>query len=177
LDIGGKKREFVNDSFIYVSEGMGEIMNNIELRKKVHAAMYSLIKKNGVASPVEVLLEIGVLTKEKYEDWRFGRVAYLERVCQINLSKLSTINHEICVFARKNDLKPSWTDYRKHGKGARNRLRFSKSGDEKIERHYATQYISQRTAEEAKKRRESRESEENPILEYTDNRLYDDGNS
>ena len=50
-------------------------MNNGELKAKVHSAMYSLIKKNGVASPVEVLIEIGVLSKEKYEDWRFGRYA------------------------------------------------------------------------------------------------------
>ena len=43
-------------------------MNNHELKQKVHSAMYTLIKKNGVVSPVEVLMEIGVLTKEKYED-------------------------------------------------------------------------------------------------------------
>ena len=91
-------------------------MNNIELRKKVHSAMYALVKKNGVASPVEVLIEIGVLSKENYENWRRGRVPYLERVCQINLSKLSTINKEIRAFAQKNGLKPSFTDYRKWGK-------------------------------------------------------------
>ena len=128
-------------------------MNNIELKKRVHSAMYSLIKKNGIASPVEVLIEMGVLTKEKYEDWRRGRVSYLERVCQINLGKLSTINHEIRVFARKNNLKPSWSDYRKWGKGNHIRLRFSKSGDEQIEKLYATHYVSPRKTEEAQERR------------------------
>jgi hypothetical protein len=132
-------------------------MNNAELRKKVHAAMHSLVQKNGFASPVEVLIEIGVLSKEKYEDWRFGRVSYLERVCQINLGKLSTINHEIRIFARKNNLKASWTFYKQWGqnkKGKTIKLRFSKSGDENIERQYATHYISQRVTEEAAKRRE-----------------------
>jgi hypothetical protein len=127
------------------TEGERIIMNNIELRKKVHSAMYTLIKSKGVASPVEVLLEIGVLSKEDCEKWRFGKVDYLERVCKINLSKLSTINHEIRVFARKNDLKPSWTYYKRWGcKGKKIKLRFSKSGDEQIEKLYATHYVSQR---------------------------------
>ena len=120
-------------------------MNNKELHNKVHSAMYSLIKQKGIASPVEVLIEIGVLSKEDCEKWRFGKVDYLERVCKINLSKLSTINHEIRVFARKNDLKPSWTYYKRWGcKGKKIKLRFSKSGDEQIERLYATHYVSQR---------------------------------
>jgi hypothetical protein len=70
-------------------------------------------------------------------------------VCRVNLNKLSAINHEIRAFARKNDLKPSWTDYRKFGKGDRIRLRFSKSGEESIESLYATHYISRQKVEEA----------------------------
>ena len=127
-------------------------MNNKELHDKVHSALYSLIKSKGVAAPVDVLMAIGVLSKEKYEDWRCGRIPYLERVCQINLSKLSTINHEVRVFARKNDFKASWSDYRKWGKGNRIRLRFSKSGGEQIERLYATHYVSQEKVEDAKER-------------------------
>ena len=120
-------------------------MNNAELRAKVHSAMYTLVKEKGVASPVEVLIAVGVLSKEDCERWRFGKVDYLERVCKINLSKLSSINHEIRVFARKNDLKPSWTYYKRWGcKGKKIKLRFSKSGDEQIERLYATHYVSQR---------------------------------
>ena len=120
-------------------------MNNKELHQKVNSAMYSLIKQKGIASPVEVLIEMGVLSKEDCERWRFGKIDYLERVCKINLSKLSTINHEIRVFARKNDLKASWTFYKRWGcKGKKIKLRFSKSGDEQIERSYATHYVSQR---------------------------------
>jgi len=129
-------------------------MNNVELRKKVHSAMYSLIKTNGVASPVGVLMAIGALSKEKYEDWRRGKVPYLERVCQINLGKLSTVNHEIRAFARKSNLKASWSDYRSWNKDnhKRIRLRFSKSGDEQIERLYATHYVSQQKVADALER-------------------------
>ena len=129
-------------------------MNNEELRKKVHSAMYELIKEKGFASPAEVLIAIGVLPKDKYENWRFGKVPYLEMVCQVNLSKLSTINHEIRAYAQKNNLKPSWSDYRTWGKGRGRgvRLRFSKNGGEQIERLYATHYVSPHKVSEAQDR-------------------------
>ena len=122
--------------------------------------MYSLVKEKGVASPAEVLMAIGVLSKGDYENWRFGRVSYLERVCRINLNKLATVNHEIRVFARKNNLKPSWSDYRKWGKGHSIRLRFSKNGGEQIERLYATHYVSQGKAQEAGERRDFRKKKD-----------------
>ncbi len=110
---------------------------------KVDSAMYTLIRDKGVASPAEVLIAVSVLSKADYENWRFGRVDYLERVCKVNLRKLSVINREIRAYATRNSLKPSWTDYRKWGKGENIRLRFSKSGDSNIERMYATHYVSQ----------------------------------
>jgi len=46
----------------------------------------------------------------------------------------------------KNNLKSSVSDYRKWGKGNRIQLRFSKSGDRNIEKHYATHYSSKQSA-------------------------------
>jgi len=128
-------------------------MNDHDLQVKVHSAMHTLIKEKDVASPVEIIIAIGVLTKEDYERWRFGKVDYLERVCKVNLRKLSFINHEIRSYAQKHVLKPSWTDYRQWGKGKNARLRFSKSGDENVERLYATHYNNNQKVEEAKARR------------------------
>jgi len=42
-------------------------------------------------------------------------------------------------------LKPSWTGYSSWGKGRKIRLRFSKSGDENIERAYATHFVTKKT--------------------------------
>ena len=120
-------------------------MNNIELQTKVRSAMYTLIKEKGVAAPAEVLIAIGILSKEDYKNWRFGRVPHLEKVCKVNLGKLSTINREIRAYAKNANLKPSWTDYRKWGvknrQAPKPKLRFSKSGDERVEQQYATHYI------------------------------------
>ena len=128
-----------------------------QLQVKVHSAMYTLIKDKGVASPAEVLIAIGALSKEDYERCRRGGVDFLERVCKINLRKLSLVNREIWAYARKYNLKPSWLDYRRWkaktgGKDASHIfLRFSKSGDEHIERQYATHYV--RTADDRGRQR------------------------
>ena len=45
-----------------------------QLQVKVHSAMYTLIKEKGVASPTEVLIAIGALSKGDYERWRRGQV-------------------------------------------------------------------------------------------------------
>jgi len=139
-------------------------MNDKELHNKVNAASFKLMKTIGVISPVEVLMEIGVLSKTDYENWRNGRVPYLEKVCKINLRKLSKINREIRVFAKKNNLKESWTFYkqwgRKNKKGSNGKnapaikLQFSKSGNEDVERQYAMHYVSAKTLDENKAQRE-----------------------
>ena len=124
-------------------------MNDGELRSKIHSSIYALVKNKGVVSPVDVLMSIGVLSKADYENWRNGRVEYLERVCKINLKKLQFVNREIQTYARQHNLKPSWTDYRRWGKGESTRLAFSKSSDEQIERLYATHYVGQRMHDES----------------------------
>jgi hypothetical protein len=140
--------------------------NDTDLQAKVHSAMYNHVKEKGAATPVEVLISVGALSKEDYESWRRGEVLFLERVCKVNLRKLSFIMHEIRVYARKHDLKASWAFYKKWktnkegNSGTTVKLRFSKSGDENIEKQYATHYVSQQTVPEAKERRETKKIKE-----------------
>ena len=137
-----------------------------KLQASVHSAMYTLVKEQGVASPAEVLIAIGALSKDDYERWRHGKIEFLERACKINLRKLSLVNREIRAYARKHDLKPSWTfpnrwgKKRKDSNGKTIKLRFSKSGDENIERQYSTHYVSQQKAAEAKERRQAKKAKE-----------------
>ena len=83
----------------------------------------------------------GVLSKEDYESWCLGKVDYLERVCKVNLHKLSGIMKTIQEYTKKNDLKASWTYYRQYACKTKRRLRFSKSGNESLEKEYATHYL------------------------------------
>ena len=133
-------------------------MNDKELIGKVHSAVYHQCQRRGYAAPVDVLMEIGVLPKQKYEDWRFGRVDYLERVCMVNLRKLSFIMRQLRVYAQKTGIKPSFCYYTqwcvkdKHGQGHKPviLLRFSKSGDLEIEKWYATHFVDSKKAAELK---------------------------
>ena len=45
-------------------------MNDGEIIGKVHSSMYTRLKNQGVVAPYEVLMDIGVLSKEKYEGKR-----------------------------------------------------------------------------------------------------------
>lgn len=134
-------------------------MNEKELVGKVHSAVYHQCQKRGYAAPVDVLMDIGVLPKDKYEDWRFGRVPYLEQVCNINLHKLSFIMGQIRSYAKKSGYKPSFTYYKRWGVKKKNGvrqtvpLRFSKSGAPEIERVYATHYVDEKQISRIKEKR------------------------
>ena len=108
---------------------------------QIHNSIYQNIQKKGFVAPIDVLLDIGVLFKEDYENWRFGRVSYLEKVCQVNLRKLSVIMKEIRKYAINNNLESSYTFYRQWGCKKKIQLRFSKSYDEGIERNYSTHFL------------------------------------
>ncbi len=116
-------------------------MNKKNIKGQIHNAMYQNIRKKGYVAPVDVLMDIGVLSKQDYENWRFGKVTFLEKVCKGNLRKLSQILREMRLYSVQNNLKPSWTFYHRWGKNKSRKLRFSKSNDEKIEYHYATHFV------------------------------------
>ncbi len=116
-------------------------MNNVDLEKKVKSLVHLNRYEKGLVCAVDILLELNYLTKKDYENWRFGRVNYLEKVCNTNLSKLTLINKLIRKYSTELGLKSSWTGYNQFGKGVKRRLRFSKSGDKTIEDRYSTHYI------------------------------------
>jgi len=110
--------------------------------KKVTAAVHELLKGGFVVVPADVLIQMGYLTKEDYEDWRFGRVPYLERVLGCNLSKVNRILRILRLHAEDLGLRPSPTVYKTWGKGRKIFLRFSRSGVTWMEILYSTHYVS-----------------------------------
>ena len=115
-----------------------------EMLAGVRAAIAIVLRQKGYVSVLDVLVEMKRLTPAHLEDWRFGRVPYLERVIEGNLSKLSLIGREVRNVAQAQGLTPSVTFHRRWGKGPKRALRFSKSGDPSVELAYATQWVSER---------------------------------
>ena len=148
-------------------------MNNIELTKKVRSAMYCQCRRRGYAAPVDVLMKIGVLSKSEYEDWRFGRIPYLESVCHINLHKLSFIMHQMRVYAKNNGLRPSFCCYKQWGVKKKNgqgrkpviQLRFSKSHNPEVEKWYSTHFVDAKRIKELKSAKESKTVESAEVTE------------
>lgn len=66
---------------------------------------------------------------------------YLERVVNGNLSRLSRLLRILRFHAHDLDLEPSWTAYMRAGRGPRLQLRFTKTGDAKLEEAYATHFV------------------------------------
>jgi hypothetical protein len=116
-------------------------MNNADLEKEVKRLVHLNRYEKGYVCPVDILMQLDYLSKNDYENWRFGRADYLEKVCKINLRKLTLINKLIRKHSKDLGLKESWTAYNKFGKGVKKRLRFSKSGKQTIENAYSTHYI------------------------------------
>ena len=58
-------------------------MNDQQLIKKVNEVAENQRQQRGYIAPVDVLMEIGVLTEQNYEAWRFGKVSYLEKALDI----------------------------------------------------------------------------------------------
>jgi hypothetical protein len=115
----------------------------------VARSVAQILQTKPVVAPVDVLLTMQRITKQQYEDWRFGRIAYLERVCAGNLEKLSRILRLLDRHARGIGLKPSPSVYCKWGKrGKRTVLRFSKSGDPNLEAAYSRHYVAHSRGQE-----------------------------
>jgi len=112
-----------------------------DLIRKLNEASSELLREKGYISFVDVLIKTGKLKQEDYEDWRFGRIPYLEKVITVNLAKVSHMLRTLQENAKHGGLKPGKTAYMSWGKGPKRPLRFSKSGDPNIEQAYATHFI------------------------------------
>jgi len=108
---------------------------------RIEQAVVELLRTGNVVAPIDVIIGLGLLRREQLDDWRRGRVLYLERVIDCNLTRLSRLLRILRFHAHDLNLKPSVTVYVRHGKGPKQRLRFSKTGDAKLDQAYSTHFV------------------------------------
>jgi hypothetical protein len=111
------------------------------LYPRIARAVAAILTEGKVVAPVDVLVRMDLLAPADLESWRFGRVPYLEKVIQGNLTRLGRLLRILRMHAHDLNLKPSFTAYIRWGKGPKQRLRFSKTGDPRVEEAYATHLI------------------------------------
>src|SRR5664279_1705273 len=113
---------------------------------RVVRAVARILARSDIAAPVDVLIEMGNLSKKNLEAWRAGRVPYLERVFEGSLSKANRILRIIGFHVHDLNMVPSHATYRANS-GRHAALRFSKSGVKNIEDAYSRHYKWNQSAE------------------------------
>ena len=98
------------------------------------------LRSRNFITPVAVFISMGLLERRDVENWRAGRIPYLEQAVQCNLSKASRILRILRFHAHDLNLKPSMTVYKRKTAGGKMPLRFSKSGEKNIEA-YARHFV------------------------------------
>lgn len=131
--------------------------NEKRLEQRVVGVAEAALAEREFVTPIDVLVGLGWLAPRRVEEWRQGRVGYLEAVVEAGLGKISTAMRLFRRWARGRGLKPSETGYVARSRGRRP-LRFSKSGDPEIERAYRTHWVSPELSERKRARLAERQS-------------------
>ena len=132
-------------------------MNRQQLQAKLGTESTELFREKGHVAFVDVFIKLGYLDPKDYENWRMNRVSDLEHVITANLNKINFIMKTVRKNCRNGGCPKSWTGYKSWGKGQKVWLRFSKSGEESIERAYATHFLK---PEKMKTRKQNKASED-----------------
>ncbi len=101
----------------------------------------SILGRGDCVSPIEVFIEMGLLSVESVAEWRTGRLPFLERGIKCNLSAASRILRLLRMHAHDLNLRPSGPVYVRRTRGGKLRLRFTKSGALKVEEAYACHFV------------------------------------
>jgi hypothetical protein len=105
------------------------------------AAVDAELKSKNFVAPLEVFVSMGLLEQREIDQWRRGRIPYLEKVVKCNLAQASRILRILRLHAHDLNLKPSMTVYRRKTAGGKIPLRFSKSGESNIEEAYSRHFV------------------------------------
>ena len=103
---------------------------------RIVSAVERILARGREVRPIDLFIEMGLLTRAAAEDWRAGRTPYLERVIHCNLAKAGRILRILRLHARDLGLAPAVVPYRHK----RKRLRFSNTGKAGVEEAYARHY-------------------------------------
>jgi hypothetical protein len=134
-----------------------------DIEARVREVAERTLAEQRYVRPVDMLLGLGWLAPTHLDEWRQGRVPYLEQVTQANLSKISAAMAEFRRWAQARGLTPSETAYVARTRDRRP-LRFSASNKPAIERAYRTHWVSPEMSERKRERLVERQSRPPDLL-------------
>ena len=101
-----------------------ENYRNDRYYSKITTAVSQILSRKDFVAPIDVFIEMGLLTLTDVERWKRNQVPCLERVIQCNLAKAGRILRILRFHAHDLNLGPSMTVYKIKGR----LLRFSLAG-------------------------------------------------
>lgn len=125
--------------------------NRATLADRVVKTAEASLAGQGYVAPIDVLVGMGWLSSSAVKRWREGRIDFLEREVQANLSRISEAMHHFRSWAIEKGLRTSETHYVARAP-ARPALRFSESGQPSVERQYRTHWVSPALSDKQRKR-------------------------
>lgn len=114
--------------------------------QKIATLAGNIVSRKGHVSVIDLFIEIGWLRPDKLNDWKLGKISYLEKIITANLSKISRAMKEFKSWAVHSKLKARFHVY----KHKSHTLRFSKTGELNIETAYSMYYVLIRPEEKRK---------------------------
>lgn len=129
---------------------MGIVLENDLHRDRfyplVKDAVSDCLRGGDVVRPIDVLVMLEVITPELVEEWKRGGIPYLERGMTAGLARVARILRVLREHALEIGLVAVQGKYSRKSKGAKGRLRFSKSGDAAAEEAYSCHFERRRTS-------------------------------
>jgi hypothetical protein len=111
------------------------------LYPKVSRVVASILTREKIVAPTAVLVGMGLLKPTDLESWQRGQVPYLEYVIDCNLTRLSRLLRILRFHAHDLNLQPKRAEYRRIGARSGPLLRFTKTGDKRLEEAYSTHLV------------------------------------
>jgi hypothetical protein len=108
---------------------------------RIERAVASILVNGKTVAPVDVLVRMGMLAPADLEAWRQGKVPYLERMIHGSLSRLSRLLRILGFHCHDLKLVATPARYTVHGRKPAVSLRFTKTGEARLEKIYARHFV------------------------------------
>ena len=127
-------------------------MNTLnDIRHQILQAAESLLKQQGSLSPLEVLVKVHLLHPVHLEEWKSGKIPYLEFILEKDLHKIRYLTKWLHTWALQKGLRPQEMTYLSKGNNlSQKQLEFTRNGRPQTELLYRTHF---RTPESSKQKK------------------------
>jgi len=112
------------------------------IEQRVISTAEAFLKSQSYVTPIEVLMGIGFLQYAHVNDWRKGKIPYVEDKIQANQNKINEAMTCFQKWGQQKRLASAQAAQFLRTKGPRTELQFSESGAPNVEEFYKTYYIS-----------------------------------